>query len=102
MTIFNNARCPSPKFCNNNYYYHLLIGKLPVEINNNSVPQHPNIVSMAIEELPPPIPPKNVGLKEIGTPLTRPDDDVRCEKQRQFQATQEPTSPALPPKPKNY
>ena len=58
-------------------------------------------MSVAIEELPPPIPPKNIDLKESGTLLTRPDDDIRCEKQRQFHATQEPTAPALPPKPKN-
>ena len=83
-----------------------LIGKLPVEINNNSASQQPNnkinMVSVAIEELPPPIPPKNIDLKEIGTPLTRPDDDDRCEKQRQFHASQEPTAPCpvLPPKPK--
>ena len=79
-----------------------LIGKLPVEIDNDSAPQQPNnkiMVSVATEELPPPIPPKTI---EIGTPLTRPDDDDDdgCEKQKQFHIIQEPTAPALPPKPK--
>ena len=74
---------------------HLLIGKLPVEIDNNSVPQSFNAVPVVNEELPPPVPPKNVKWKpESGTSFARSGGD------QHFQ-TMEPAAPALPPKPIN-
>ena len=78
---------------------HLLIGKLPVEIDNNSAPQVQgsfDTVSVVNEELPPPVPPKDVEWKpESGTPFARSGDD-----DKHFQ-TMEPAAPALPPKPIN-
>ena len=79
------------------------LGKLPVDIDNKSVPYfqegiNHNMASMDIEELPPPIPPKKVNWKENDATCRQPDDnDVKKE---QFQAMQEPAAPALPPKPK--
>ena len=50
-----------------------------------------------MEEVPPPIPPRNI---ENRAPLMQPAcDNNYYGEQKQFQATQEPAAPALPPKP---
>ena len=58
--------------------------------------ENPVTLSTTIEEVPPPIPPKYV---ENRAPLMQPAHDSYCGEQKQFQATQEPAPPALPPKP---
>ena len=73
-----------------------------MKINKVSVTQfqeNPVILSMAIEEVPPPIPPKNV---KNCAPLMQPaHNNNYYGDQKQFQAIdmQEYAAPALPPKP---
>ena len=59
-----------------------------------------NTVSMANEELPPPVPPKNVNWKQNVASFTRSGDDECCGWQKHCQ-TVELSVPALPPKPIN-
>ena len=84
---------------------HFFLGKLPVGVGKlDLVPQirgSSNAVSMANEELPPPVPPKNVNnWKQNVTSFTHFGGD-ECSGQQKHCQTVELSVPSLPRKPIN-